>query len=76
MTASDEVALLLDEIKGIYSVMFSASGKMMSDLVQITINKDQELANRNQAELVRLGELAKSKSKQLREQMRIDLKQI
>lgn len=76
LTASDEVALLLDEIKDIYSAMFTASGKMMSDLVQITINNDQELANQNQAELYRLGELAKSKSKQLREQMRIDLKQI
>lgn len=76
LTASDEVALLLDEIKEIYSAMFAASGKMMSDLVQITVYNDQELANRNQTELTLLGELAKSKSKQLREQMRIDLKMI
>lgn len=76
LTASDEVALLLDEMKEIYSSIFSASGKMMSDLVQITIQNDQELANTNQLELARLGELAKIKSKQLREQMRVDLKQI
>ncbi len=76
LTASDEVAKLLDEIKTIYSALFDASGKMMSDLVQITINNDQDLANRNQAQLQELGELAKTKSTQLREQMRNDLKQI
>lgn len=76
LTASDEVASLLDEIKEIYSDIFNASGKTMTDLVQITINNDQELANRNQSELYRLGELAKSKSAKLREQMRVDLKQI
>lgn len=76
LTASDEVADLLDEIKNIYTTLFKASGKMMSDLVQITINNDQELANRNKAELHRLGELAKAKSTQLRDQMRNDLKQI
>lgn len=76
LTASDEVAALLDEIKFIYSALFEASGKMMSDLVQIIINNDQELASRNQEELYRLGYLAKSKSADLREQMRHDLKQI
>ncbi|MDY6906110.1 MAG: hypothetical protein SWH61_15665 [Thermodesulfobacteriota bacterium] len=76
LTASDEVATLLDEIKSLYTALFEASGKMMSDLVQITINNDQDLAKRNQEELYRLGELAKSKSAELREQMRNDLKQI
>lgn len=76
LTASDEVATLLDEIKSIYSELFSASGKVMSDLVQITISNDQELAAKNQAELYCLGEAAKSKSAELREQMRHDLKQI
>ena len=76
LTASDEVASLLDEIKSIYSALFEMSGKMMSDLVQITINNDQDLANRNQAQLQELGELAKEKSAELREQMRNDLTQI
>lgn len=76
LTASDEVATLLDEIKGIYSALFEASGKMMSDLVKITINNDQDLANRNMAQLQELGELAKAKAAELREQMRNDLKQI
>ena len=76
LTASDEVNKLLDEIKSLYSLLFETSGKMMSDLVQITINNDQELAKRNQEELNRLSELAKSKSAELREQMRNDLKQI
>ena len=76
LTASDEVNKLLDEIKSLYSLLFETSGKMMSDLLQITINNDQELAKRNQEELNRLSELAKSKSAELREQMRNDLKQI
>ena len=76
LTASDEVAVLLDEIKDLYDQLFSISGKMMSDLVKITIENDQDLAAENQAELMRVGELAKSKAKELREQMRNDLKQI
>lgn len=75
-TASDEVASLLDEIKLIYSDLFELSGKMMSDLAQITINNDQDLANRNQAHIQQLGELAKCKSAELRAQMRNDLNQI
>ena len=49
LTASDEVAALLDEIKTLYDQLFAISGKMMSDLVQITINNDQELAAQSQA---------------------------
>ena len=76
LTASDEVASLLDDIKDLYSALFEASGKMMSDLVKITINNDQELANSNMAKLQELGDLAKAKAAALREQMRNDLKQI
>lgn len=76
LTASDEVAALLDEIKDLYGQLFTISGKLMSDLVQITINNDQELAAQNQAELMRAGNLAKQKAAELREQMRKDLKQI
>jgi len=76
LTASDEVANLLDEIKFIYLALFEFSNKMMSDLVKITINNDQELATKNQKELYRLGELAQNKAAELREQMRNDLKQI
>lgn len=76
LTASDEVAALLDEIKALYDQLFSISGKMMSDLVKITIKNDQKLAAENQAELMRVGELAKSKARELREQMRNDLKKI
>jgi hypothetical protein len=76
LTASDEVAALLGEIKDLYGQLFAISGKLMSDLVQITINNDQELAAQNQAELMRVGNLAKQKAAELREQMRKDLKQI
>ena len=76
LTASDEVASLLDEITSIYSALFELSGKMMSDLVKIIANNDQDLANRNQTQLQELGELAEAKSAELREQMRNDLKRI
>ena len=76
LTASDEVAFLLDEVATIYSALFEAANKAISDTVKITLNNDQELASKNQQELYRLGELAKSKAAALREQMRNDLKQI
>jgi len=76
LTASDEVAVLLDEIKDLYSILFTLSGKMMSDLVEITIHNNQALAEENQNEIMQVGEKLKSKAIQLREQMRNDLKQI
>jgi hypothetical protein len=76
LTATDEIANLLDEIKGLYDQMFALSGKMMNDLVQIAIKGDQELANRNQAELAAVGEKAQRKAVELREQMRRDLQTI
>ena len=76
LTASDEVAILLDEMKELYNQLFGLSGKMMSDLVQITMHNDQALAEKNQADLMQVGEQAKEKATQLREQMRNDLKQI
>lgn len=76
LTATDETAYLLDEIKEIYERMFALSGKMMNDLVQIAVNGDQELAKRNQTELALVGEQAKKKARDLREQMRRDLQTI
>lgn len=76
LTASDEVAKRLDELAGLYSKMFSLSGKMMSDLVAITINNDQQLAAQNQAQLMAIGDKVKLKAAELREVMRNDLKQI
>lgn len=76
LTSSDEVAILLDEIKELYNQLFTLSGKMMSDLVQIAINNDQALAEKNQKDMILVGEQVKQKSAQLREQMRNDLKQI
>jgi len=76
LTASDNVALLLDDIQMLYEQLFTISCKVMSDLVEIIINDNQELAARNQVELMKIGELAKSKAKELRQQMRNDLKTI
>ncbi len=76
LTASDEVAKLLDEIAEVYSQMFDISGKMMSDLIEIAINNNQQLAAQNQSQLMEIGEKAKRKAAKLREAMRNDLKQI
>ena len=76
LTASDQTARLLDEIKEIYSELFKTSSKMMSDFVEVIINNNQALLTQHQDSLQQLGEHAKEKSAQLREQMRNDLKQI
>lgn len=76
LTASDEVARLLDEIKELYERLFAQSGRMMSELVNITIHKDQQLANQLQSQLMETGQQVKSKAAELREAMRNDLKQI
>lgn len=76
LTASDEVAKILDEIKKIYSDLFEMSSKMISDLMEIVVNNNQDLANENQKNLDIVGRLAKEKSAELREQMRKDLKEI
>lgn len=76
LTAPDEIAKLLDELKLIYSSLFEASGKLMLDLVKITINNDQELARLHRERIDQLGKLAKAKAAELRDLMRFDLKQI
>lgn len=76
LTASDEVATLLLEINELYERMFSLSGKMMSDLVEITIKNNRQLAEENKSQLVTVGEQIKNKAAALREAMRNDLKQI
>jgi len=76
LTASDEVAKLLDEIADLYNQMFSVSGKMMSDLVEITIHNNQQLAAQNQSQLMEIGAKAKRKAAEVREAMRNDLKKI
>lgn len=76
LTASDEVAALLDEIKVLYDRLFALSGKMMSELVNITINNNQQLANELQSQLMAVGDKVKIKAAALREAMRNDLKRI
>jgi hypothetical protein len=76
LTASDEVAVLLDEIEALYEHLFSLSGKMTSNLVEITINNNQQLAHENQSRLKMVGGQIQAKAAALRETMRNDLKQI
>jgi len=76
LTASDEVATLLDEIKVLYEQLFAQSGTMMSELVNITIHNDQHLANELQAQMLETGKQVKAKAANLREAMRNDLKRI
>jgi hypothetical protein len=76
LTASDQVALYLDELQVLYDQLFQTSTKMVSDLVKVTIHGDHALAEENQNKLNELGEITKDISLKLREQMRCDLKAI
>lgn len=76
LTASDEVAGLLDEIRDLYQQLFAASGQMLNELVNITINNDQRRAAELQSQLFDLGNRTKEKAAALREAMRRDLKLI
>lgn len=76
LTASDEVAMLLDEIKELYEQLFELSGTMMSELVNITIHNNQALASDLQSQMFEVGQRAKTKAAELREAMRNDLKRI
>jgi len=76
LTASDEVARLLDELKALQHDTFELSSEFMKKMVEITINNNQELANTFTEEITILGNKAKDKSCQLREEMRKDLGEI
>lgn len=76
LTASDEVAGLLDEIRDLYKQLFAASGQMLTELVSIKISNDQQRADELQSQLVGLGNRVKEKAAALREAMRHDLKRI
>ncbi len=76
LTASDEVAVLLDELKQLYNQIFRLSGEHMNRLVEITVNKDQNAFDQMRSELAELGGRIKTKSQNLREEMRKDLQKI
>ncbi|MCF6268383.1 MAG: hypothetical protein L3J41_01590 [Melioribacteraceae bacterium] len=76
LLASDEVAKLLGEIEELYRQLFELSGNMMSNLIKIDVNNDQELAEKNKNSMMKIGKILEDKVSQLRHQMRIDLKQI
>jgi uncharacterized membrane-anchored protein YhcB (DUF1043 family) len=76
LTASDEVAGLLDEIQDLYRQLFAASGQMLGELVNFAINNDQLRAAEHQSQIFELGNRAKERAAALREAMRRDLKLI
>lgn len=76
LSASNEVAMLLDELKTLQHETFSFSSEFMSKMVDIMMNNDQELSNSYTAKLQVLGNKSKEKSEQLRKEMRRDLEKI
>jgi small-conductance mechanosensitive channel len=76
LSASDEVAQLLEELRELYSEIFEQSSLLLSKLVEITVNKDQSAASEIQESIAILGENIKTKTKDLREEMRKDLQAI
>lgn len=76
LTASDEVAGLLDEIQDLYQQLFATSGQIFKELVNITIKNDQQRAAELQSQIVELGNRTMERAAALREAMRRDLKLI
>lgn len=76
LTASDEVAQLLEELRSLYSEIFELSSELLSKFVEITINNDQTASVKIQESMAKVGEKIKAKSNELREEMRRDLLEI
>ena len=70
LTASDEVSVLLDDLRNLYAQSFEVSNEQMGRIVEIIINNDQEAANQVQQSLLKLGEEIKTKFQELHEEMR------
>lgn len=76
LTASSEVADLLEELRVSYSNIFNASSQQLNKFVDITINNDQDAAKRIQNDIDQYGSEIKEKTMALRESMRRDLLEI
>jgi len=76
LTASDEVAKLLEELRSLYSEIFELSTEFLSKFVEITINNDQSASAKIQESMAMVGDKIKAKSSELREEMRRDLLEI
>lgn len=76
LSASDEVAHLLEELRQLYSEIFEQSSLLMTKLVEITVNNDQSAASEIQNSIALIGENIKTKTQELREEMRKDLQAI
>lgn len=76
LTASDEVANLLDEMKILYRQLFSLSSQMLKELVNITIFADQQRAAELKLQLDELGIRTIERAEAIRETMRRDLQHI
>jgi hypothetical protein len=67
---------LLDELKRLNGLIFEVSCEQLKKLVEITIRKDQSAAQQIQLTIAKLGEEIRTKSQELREEMRRDLLEI
>ena len=76
LTASDEVAQILEELKQLYKQAFDISSEQISKFVEIITQENHELGNQLQAKANELGEKVKTKSEELRQCMRLDLREI
>ena len=76
LTASNEVAELLEELRELYEEIFQASSEQLGRLVEITMNNDQGAVEQMQKAMGEIGERIKEKSSELREEMRRDLLEI
>jgi hypothetical protein len=73
LSASNEIAKVLEELRELNSEIYEASCRQMKLLSHVILTKDDTESKAVQAEITFIGQQIKDKTEQLREEMRQDL---
>ena len=76
LIASDELALLFDELQASYDSAFNATQEFMSKFVELAMANNQEEIQRCQETMAKQGNIIKENAEKLMNQMRKELKEI
>jgi len=73
LSASNEVALILEELRELNNKIYDASCRQMNLLTHVILTKNDNESKAVQSEITAIGQQIKDKTEQLREEMRQDL---
>ena len=76
LIASDDLAILFDELQESYDDAFNATQEFMSKFVKLTMENNEEEMQRSQKTITTLGNNIKQKAEKLMIQMRKELNEI